>query len=62
MMILVYLCSFLQHTVYSGTPESEVEKIHHFKYLVSTLAPVLKQFDHDQMMEKEAEAKIRGIT
>ncbi|KAL3525114.1 hypothetical protein ACH5RR_013486 [Cinchona calisaya] len=49
------------HTIYSGTPENEEEKMNHFKYLVSMLAPVLKQFDHDQMKEKEIEAKIRGL-
>ncbi|XP_027179910.1 lysine-specific demethylase JMJ25-like isoform X1 [Coffea eugenioides] len=48
-------------TVYSGTPQNEAEVIHHFKYLVRMVAPILKQFDHDQMVEKETEAKIRGI-
>nr|XP_027074346.1 lysine-specific demethylase JMJ25-like isoform X2 [Coffea arabica] len=48
-------------TVYSGTPDNEAEVIHHFKYLVRMVAPILKQFDHDQMVEKETEAKIRGI-
>ena len=62
MVIYDWLCSLLQQTVYSGTPDNEAEVIHHFKYLVRMVAPILKQFDHDQMVEKETEAKIRVIT
>ncbi|CAI9110366.1 OLC1v1010375C1 [Oldenlandia corymbosa var. corymbosa] len=48
-------------TVYSGIPENEDEKLHLLRFLVGKLSPVLEQFYHDQMMEKEAEAKIRGV-
>ncbi|GFY82738.1 transcription factor jumonji (jmjC) domain-containing protein [Actinidia rufa] len=47
---------------YTGEPESEEDKIRHLKYLVYLLHPYLKQFDHDQIIEKEMEAKIKGLS
>ncbi|XP_059639158.1 lysine-specific demethylase JMJ26-like [Cornus florida] len=46
---------------YSGLPESKDEKIQHLKYLVHVLYPFLKQFDDDQMLEKDIEAMIQGL-
>ncbi|KAF9624005.1 hypothetical protein IFM89_007703 [Coptis chinensis] len=40
---------------------SDKEEINYSKYLVHLLLPVLKQIDEEQVMEKEVEAKIRGI-
>ncbi|XP_052195517.1 lysine-specific demethylase JMJ27-like isoform X2 [Diospyros lotus] len=47
---------------YIGMPENKDEKICHLKYLVHLLYPFLKQFEHDQTMEKEIEAKILGAS
>lgn len=41
---------------------SKDDKIKHSKYLVKVLLPFLEQFDHEQEMEREIEAKIQGIT
>lgn len=49
------------HDVYSGKPVDEVERIRHLRYMVLKLIPFLEQFDSHQMMEKEIEAKIRGL-
>uniref|UniRef100_A0A5B7AE35 Lysine-specific demethylase JMJ25 n=1 Tax=Davidia involucrata TaxID=16924 RepID=A0A5B7AE35_DAVIN len=51
----------LTDTKYSGLPENKDEKVQHLKYLVHVLYPFLEQFDNDQMMEKEMEAKIQGL-
>lgn len=40
---------------------SKEEKIFHTKVLLRTVLPVLKQFNEEQMMEKEIEAKIQGM-
>ncbi|KAI8010521.1 Lysine-specific demethylase JMJ25 [Camellia lanceoleosa] len=47
---------------YTGQPKSKDERIRHLKYLIYVLYPFLKQFDHDQTMEKEMEAKIQGLS
>lgn len=52
----------LQSTQYAGVPDSNDERIHHVKYLVHLLYPFLKQFDHEQELEKDMEAKIQGMT
>ncbi|KAH9612124.1 hypothetical protein KSS87_002604 [Heliosperma pusillum] len=40
---------------------NDEEKFSHTRYLLSTILPFLKQFNQEQMMEKEIEAKIQGI-
>ncbi|KAK4418955.1 Lysine-specific demethylase [Sesamum alatum] len=50
----------LPESVFSGDPKDNKEKIQFHKYLLSFLLPFLEQFNHDQMMEKDMEAKIRG--
>lgn len=47
--------------MYSGKPGDEVERASYLRYMVMNLIPFLKQFDSHQILEKEAEAKIRGI-
>ncbi|KAK3027596.1 hypothetical protein RJ639_042272, partial [Escallonia herrerae] len=46
---------------YSGFPANKNEKVRHLKYLVYALYSFLKQFNHEQMLEKETEAKIQGL-
>ncbi|KAH7835738.1 hypothetical protein Vadar_029378 [Vaccinium darrowii] len=46
----------------AGEPKNEEEKIRQLKYLIYALSPFLKQFDHDQTIEKEMEAKIKGLS
>ncbi|KAF8398699.1 hypothetical protein HHK36_014556 [Tetracentron sinense] len=41
---------------------SNDEKVQHNKYLLHVLLPFLKQFHREQMMEKEMEAKIQGLS
>uniref|UniRef100_F6H9J5 Lysine-specific demethylase JMJ25 n=1 Tax=Vitis vinifera TaxID=29760 RepID=F6H9J5_VITVI len=41
---------------------SKDDKIKHSKYLVKVLLPFLEQFDHEQEMEREIEAKIQGLS
>ena len=41
---------------------SKDDKIKHSKYLLNLLFPFLEQFDHEQKMEREIEAKSQGIT
>ncbi|XP_061371700.1 lysine-specific demethylase JMJ25-like [Gastrolobium bilobum] len=38
------------------------EEIEHHKYLLKALLPYLRQLDEEQMIEKEIEAKIRGLS
>ncbi|XP_058195417.1 lysine-specific demethylase JMJ26-like [Rhododendron vialii] len=45
-----------------GQPKIEEERVRLLKHLIYALAPFLKQFDHDQTMEKEMEAKIKGLS
>lgn len=52
----------LETNKYTGQPKSEDARIRHLKYLIYVLYPFLKQFDHDQTMEKEMEAKIQGLS
>ncbi|KAK7387329.1 hypothetical protein VNO78_28050 [Psophocarpus tetragonolobus] len=44
-----------------GVPQNEDEKIQHLKHLVQALYPFLEQFNHEQQLEMEMEAKIKGI-
>ncbi|KAF5193284.1 Lysine-specific demethylase jmj25, partial [Thalictrum thalictroides] len=41
---------------------SEEEKVNYSKYLVHQLLPILKEIDEEQLLEKEVEAKIQGIS
>ncbi|KAK9275007.1 hypothetical protein L1049_022264 [Liquidambar formosana] len=41
---------------------SNEEKVQHSKYLLQALLPFLIQFNQEQMMEKEMEAKIQGLS
>ncbi|XP_057525606.1 lysine-specific demethylase JMJ25-like [Amaranthus tricolor] len=41
---------------------SNEEKVFHTKVLLKTVLPSLKQFNEEQIMEKEIEAKIRGVS
>ncbi|KAJ6353602.1 hypothetical protein OIU76_002593 [Salix suchowensis] len=40
---------------------SEEEEVKHSKFLLRALLPFLKQLDAEQMMEREIEARIRGV-
>lgn len=51
----------IQSNEKDGQPKNEEERVRLLKHLIYALAPFLKQFDHDQTMEKEMEAKIKGI-
>lgn len=51
----------LQDPKYSGIPLEKKEQINCLKYLANALHPFLKAFIHDQTIEKEIEAKIKGI-
>lgn len=51
----------MQGLKYTGVPEEEVEKIRWLKYMAHVLYPFLKQFDLEQMKEKEIEAKIQRM-
>ncbi|KAK7305597.1 hypothetical protein VNO77_43503 [Canavalia gladiata] len=44
-----------------GVPQNEDEKIQHLKHLVRALYPFLEQFNHEQQLEMEMEAKIKGL-
>ncbi|XP_057454556.1 lysine-specific demethylase JMJ26-like [Lotus japonicus] len=44
-----------------GMPLNQDEKVQHLKHLVRTLYPFLEQFNHEQQLELEMEAKIRGL-
>ncbi|XP_020550775.1 lysine-specific demethylase JMJ25-like isoform X2 [Sesamum indicum] len=50
----------LLESEFSGDPKDNREKIRFFKYLLSFLLPFLEDFNHDQITEKDIEAKIRG--
>ncbi|KAF6153331.1 hypothetical protein GIB67_003521, partial [Kingdonia uniflora] len=39
----------------------ESEKIEYCKYMVQLLFPILKQFDQEQMLEREIEARFQGL-
>ncbi|XP_019171758.1 PREDICTED: lysine-specific demethylase JMJ25-like isoform X2 [Ipomoea nil] len=41
---------------------SNEEKIQYSKYILQVLLPLLRRFSAEQMMEKEIEAKIQGVT
>lgn len=41
---------------------TDEEKMQYSKYMLQMLLPFLKQFHEKQMIEKEVEAKIQGIT
>ncbi|KAK3026134.1 hypothetical protein RJ639_042577, partial [Escallonia herrerae] len=51
----------LKDPKYSGFPANKNEKVRHLKYLVCALYPFWKQFNHEQMLEKETEGKIQGL-
>ncbi|KAK7309899.1 hypothetical protein RJT34_07002 [Clitoria ternatea] len=44
-----------------GVPQNEDEKIQHLKHVVLALYPFLEQFNHEQRLEMEMEAKIKGL-
>ncbi|XP_021692753.2 lysine-specific demethylase JMJ26 isoform X2 [Hevea brasiliensis] len=46
----------------SGMPVNRDEKVKHLKYLIHVLCPFLSQFNCAQMMEKEMEANIQGLS
>lgn len=52
---------FLQNPLKLGLDISDEEKVDHSKILLKTVLPFLKQFNEEQIMEKEFEAKIQGI-
>lgn len=60
-MLMHYLLLILQEPKYLGIPQENNEKINCLKYLVDALYPFLKTFIHDQTIEKEMEASIKGI-
>eukprot|EP00261_Vitis_vinifera_P023820 XP_010655918.1 PREDICTED: lysine-specific demethylase JMJ25 isoform X2 [Vitis vinifera] len=41
---------------------SDEEKFKHSRYLLQAVVPFLKQFNQEQMLEKEIEAKIQGLS
>ncbi|XP_020223398.1 lysine-specific demethylase JMJ25 [Cajanus cajan] len=45
----------------SGVPQNEDEKIQHLKHLLRALYPFLEQFNHEQQLEMEMEAKSKGL-
>lgn len=47
---------------YLGIPQENKEKVNCLKYLVNALYPFLKKFIHDQNIEKELEASIKGLS
>lgn len=53
--------SFLQDLKNLNLEVSEEEEVKHSKFLLRALLPFLKQLDAEQMMEREIEARIRGI-
>ncbi|XP_058192689.1 lysine-specific demethylase JMJ26-like isoform X2 [Rhododendron vialii] len=52
----------LMSTGIAGVPDSKDERIHRLNYMVHVLYPFLKQFDHEQELEKNMEAKIQGLS
>lgn len=42
-------------------PLNEDEKVQQMKHLLQVLYPFLEQFNHEQQLEMEMEAKIRGM-
>ncbi|KAG5521910.1 hypothetical protein RHGRI_034210 [Rhododendron griersonianum] len=52
----------LMSTGIAGVPDSKDERIHRLNYLVHVLYPFLEQFDHEQELEKNMEAKIQGLS
>ncbi|KAI8528026.1 hypothetical protein RHMOL_Rhmol12G0119000 [Rhododendron molle] len=52
----------LMSTRIAGVPDSKDERIHRLNYLVQVLYPFLKQFDYEQELEKNMEAKIQGLS
>ncbi|TKY47315.1 Lysine-specific demethylase JMJ25 [Spatholobus suberectus] len=44
-----------------GVPQNKDEKIQHLRHLVRALYPFLEQFNHEQQLEMEMEAKIKGL-
>lgn len=56
-----YLLLILQEPKYLGIPQGNNKKINCLKYVVNALYPFLKTFIHDQTIEKEMEASIKGI-
>ncbi|XP_075106138.1 lysine-specific demethylase JMJ26 isoform X2 [Nicotiana tabacum] len=52
----------LKDPKYSGIPLEKKEQINCLKYLANALHPFLKAFIHDQTIEKEIEAKIKGLS
>ncbi|KAK8468415.1 hypothetical protein PHAVU_006G022150 [Phaseolus vulgaris] len=45
----------------SGVTQNADEKIRHLKHIVRALYPFLEQFNHEQQLEMEMEAKIKGL-
>lgn len=60
-MLMHYLLLILQDPKYLGIPLENNEQIKCLKYLVNALHPFLRAFIRDQTIEKEMEAKIKGI-
>lgn len=60
-MVFFFLV-LLQSTGIAGVPDSKDERIHRLNYLVHVLYPFLEQFDHEQELEKNLEAKIQGMS
>ncbi|KAJ4972653.1 hypothetical protein NE237_005827 [Protea cynaroides] len=46
----------------SNAKISKADKVQHAKYLLHLLLPFLKQFDEEQLKEKQFEARIQGLT
>ncbi|KAG5538866.1 hypothetical protein RHGRI_019417 [Rhododendron griersonianum] len=46
---------------FAGQPGTKEEKIRQLKHIIYALSLFLKQLDYDQTMEKEMEAKIKGL-
>ncbi|KAK7290303.1 hypothetical protein RIF29_04619 [Crotalaria pallida] len=46
----------------SGEPRNQDVKIQHLKHLVQALCPFLEQFNQEQLLELEMEAKIQGLS
>ncbi|XP_074303958.1 phospholipase D alpha 1-like isoform X2 [Silene latifolia] len=51
----------LRHGMSTYFSVGSEERFNHTRYLLNTIIPFLKQFNQEQMMEKEVEAKIQGV-
>ncbi|KAK1396481.1 hypothetical protein POM88_006344 [Heracleum sosnowskyi] len=55
-------CLRLELPIKNQTRLSEDDKFHYSKYLLKRLLPFVRQFNEQQIMEREMEAKIRGLS